>query len=50
MSERSIKDSEGTLSQNECINLFKSDDNIDELFGKTEYKDDIIRYHIFNDI
>ena len=41
---------EGTLSENECINLIESDDNIDELFSITEYKDDINRFHIFEDL
>ena len=36
MSERSIKDPEITLSENECINLIESDDNMDEIFGITE--------------
>ena len=39
-----------TLSKNECINLIKSDDNMDELFGITEYKDNIIRFHIFENL
>ena len=50
LSERSFRDSEGTLSKNECINLIESDDNMDELFGITEYKDDLIRFHIFDDL
>ena len=50
MSEHSFRDPEKTLSKNECINLIKSDDNMDELFGITEYKDDLIRFHIFKDL
>ena len=47
MSERSIRDFEETLFKNECINLIESDDNMHQLCGITEYKDDIIRFHIF---
>ena len=50
MSERSLRDPEATLSKNEYINLIESKDNMDELFGITEYKDDIIRFHIFDDL
>ena len=32
------------------MNLIESDDNMDELFGITEYKNDIIRFHIFDDL
>ena len=41
-----------SLSKNECIDLIESDDNMDELFGITEYKDNtrIIRFHIFDDL
>ena len=39
-----------TLSKNECINLINADDNMDELFGITEYKDNKIRFHIFDDL
>ena len=50
MSERLIRDPEGTLSKNECIYLIKSDDNMDELLGITKYKDDKICFHIFEDL
>ena len=50
MSERLFRDPEGTLSKNECINLIESDDNMDELFGITEYENDIICFHIFEDL
>ena len=39
-----------TLSKNECMDLINSDDNMDELFGITEYKDNKIRFHIFGDL
>ena len=32
MSEHSLRDPEGTLSKNECINLIESDGNMDKLF------------------
>ena len=44
------KEHKETLSKNECIDLINSDDNMDELFGITEYKDDKIRIHIFDDL
>ena len=40
----------GSLSKIECIDLIESDENMDELFGITMYKDDIIRFHIFLDL
>ena len=40
----------GSLSKIECIDLIESDKNMDELFGITMYKDDIIRSHIFEDL
>ena len=39
-----------TLSKNECMDLINSDDNMDGLFGITEYKDNKIRFHIFDDL
>ena len=41
---------ETTLSKHECINLIESKNNIDKLFGITEYKDYIICFHIFEDL
>ena len=38
------------MSKNEWIDLINSDDNMDELFGITEYKDNKIRFHIFDDL
>ena len=38
------------MSKNECIDLINSDDNIYELFGITVYKDNKIRFHIFDDL
>ena len=32
------------------MDLINSDDNMDELFGITEYKDNKIRFHIFDDL
>ena len=32
------------------MDLINSDDNMDELFGITEYKDNKIRFHIFYDL
>ena len=32
------------------MDLINSDDNMDELFGITEYKDSKIRFHIFDDL
>ena len=39
-----------SLFKNECINLIESDDNMDELFGITEYKDSIICFYIFENL
>ena len=39
-----------TLSKNECMDLINSDDNMDELFKITEYKDNKIRFHIFDNL
>ena len=44
------KENKETLSKNECMDLINSDDNMDELFKITEYKDDKIRFHIFDDL
>ena len=41
---------DGTLFKNECINLIETDDNMDQLFCITKYKDDIICFHIFEDL
>ena len=38
------------MSTTECIDLINSDENMDELFGITEYKDNKIRFHIFDDL
>ena len=38
-----------TLSKIECIDLIESDKNMKELFGITMYKDEIIRFHIYED-
>ena len=48
MSERLFINTQGTLSKIKCFVLIKFDDNLDKLFGITEYKDDIIRFHIFD--
>ena len=50
MFEHSFRDPEGTLSKNECINLINSDNNKNEWFGITKYKDFIILFHIFEDL
>ena len=39
-----------TLSNNICINLINSDNNMDELFWIRKYKDNKIRFHIFDDL
>ena len=39
-----------TLSKNECMDLINSDDDMDEFFGITEYKDNKICFHIFDDL
>ena len=38
------------MSKNECMDLINSDDNMDELFKITEYKNNKIRFHIFDDL
>ena len=48
--EEEEKEHKETLSKNECMDLINSDDNMDELFGITEYKDNKIRFHIFDDL
>ena len=45
-----FRDPKGLLSKTECINLIKSDDNMEKVFNKTEYKNDIICFHIFEDL
>ena len=47
--EEEEKEHQETLSKNECMDLINSDDNMDGLFGITEYKDNKIRFHIFDD-
>ena len=50
MFQRLIRNPVGTLAKNECINLIKFDDNVNELFGVTEYEDDIICFYIFYEL
>ena len=38
------------MSKNECIDLINSDDNIDELFGISVFKDGVIRFRIYTDL
>ena len=38
------------MSKNVCMDLINFDDQIGELFGITEYKDNKIRFHIFDDL
>ena len=47
--EEDIKVKE-TFSKNECMDLINTDDIMDELFAITEYKDNKIRFHIFDDL
>ena len=48
--EEDKEDHKETQSKNECMDLINSEDQIDILFVITKYKENKIRFHIFDDL